>query len=124
MLNSATGHLRQGTAVDAAGVSESVVWYRYDGRSGLCRVGLKKSFARRWGAVTYIEPGELGMWLDAGEELATVETERGNYSVRMPVAGVLVQANTLLAADPDLVNREPAGAGWIAEYRPSRWPPA
>ena len=102
---------------------EPEVWYRYESASGICRIGVTDCFAGILGRVTYVEPGEVGMGLEDGDEVASLETERGNYSLRAPAPGVLVETNRRLVDDPDLANRDPAGAGWIADYRPDYWPP-
>ncbi|WP_345105727.1 hypothetical protein [Candidatus Villigracilis vicinus] len=38
-----------------------------------------------------------------------------------PVSGVLLRGNDKLAADPNIVSRDPYGEGWIAELKPANW---
>jgi glycine cleavage system H protein len=53
--------------------------------------------------------------------VATVESSKFVGPVPAPVTGVLLRGNEKLAADPNVVSRDPYGEGWIAEIKPSNW---
>ena len=50
---------------------------------------------------------------DAGDDLGVVESTRTTADFHAPVDGVITAINTKLLADPELINTDPYGAGWL-----------
>lgn len=63
------------------------------------------------------EPGEEKV--DAGDELGVVESVKAASDFYAPLSGVVVAVNEALLDNPELVNEDPTGAGWIFEMKPS-----
>ena len=50
--------------------------------------------------------------------MAVVESTKAASDVYAPLAGVIVQGNPALAGQPELVNTDPYGEGWLVRLRP------
>jgi glycine cleavage system H protein len=68
-----------------------------------------------------VTPKKVGRKLRAQQSVATVESGKWVGPVPCPVAGVLVEINTELVAQPGLINTDPYGAGWVARIEPDDW---
>jgi glycine cleavage system H lipoate-binding protein len=58
---------------------------------------------------------------DLGDPAATVSTAAGTFGVWAPVGGSVLAVNPRLADDPDLLARDPEGAGWLLRLAPRDW---
>jgi glycine cleavage system H protein len=91
---------------------------------GTLRVGMTSVAAHLAGSnlvgVT-VKAKNIGQEVAKGKSLATVESSKFVGPVPAPVTGVLLRANEKLAADPNVVSRDPYGEGWIAEMKPVNW---
>jgi len=99
--------------------SDSGLWLRPEG--GLVRVGLSDFTQQRNGDIAFVEVRSEGTILEAGEELAVVETIKVNLSIPSPLGGRIVEVNCALEGDPELVNLDPYLKGWLAVLEPSSW---
>jgi len=63
-------------------------------------------------------PGTL---LEQGRGIAIVELAKSIISVKSPLSGAIVRINPQLASEPELLNRAPYGAGWMAVVQPNNW---
>jgi glycine cleavage system H protein len=55
----------------------------------------------------------------AGDACATVESVKAASDVYAPIGGEVVEGNAQLADQPELINQDPYGAGWIMKLRPA-----
>jgi len=62
-----------------------------------------------------------GTVLEQGRGIAIVELAKSIISVKSPLSGAIVKINPQLASEPELLNRAPYGAGWMAVVQPSDW---
>ncbi len=81
---------------------------------GKVRIGVTDYAQRELGDIVYVERPEVGQKVAQGDQIATLESVKAVGEVYSPVSGEVVEANTELEASPELVNKEPYGAGWIA----------
>ncbi len=102
--------------------TEDGLWVIWDEEARMARLGLSDYRRQNTGEVTFVELPERGMDLAAGEELANVETENADISVAAPFAGTVLALNLALVANPELMNQDPYGAGWLVDVRPEAWP--
>lgn len=86
-------------------------WIGKDG--GLYVVGITDHAQDLLGDITYVELPEVGRTVAAHEETALVESVKAASDVYAPVAGTVAEVNETLGAQPELVNKEPYGAGWF-----------
>ena len=70
------------------------------------------------GDLVYVEVPELDRQLDAGEQAGVVESVKTASDIYAPIAGVVVEVNPALEDEPELVNNDPYGAGWMYKIKP------
>jgi glycine cleavage system H protein len=87
-------------------------WVEDEG-DGVVRVGITDHAQGLLGDMVYVELPEIGRSVDAAEECAVVESVKAASDVYSPVRGEIVEVNELLADNPDLVNKDPYGDGWL-----------
>jgi glycine cleavage system H protein len=92
------------------------VWARLHG-DGTATVGITAMGVAQAGEVYMCRPKPPGAEVERGRSIAVVELAKSIVSVKSPVSGVVVEANPRLAAEPELVHRDPYGQGWIARLR-------
>jgi glycine cleavage system H lipoate-binding protein len=88
---------------------------------GAVVVGLTAALARDLGGDLRLTLPEPGATLEAGDPAATVSTAAGTFGVWAPVGGSVLAVNPRLAEDPDLLARDPEGAGWLLRLAPRDW---
>jgi glycine cleavage system H protein len=87
-------------------------WIEDEG-DGTVKVGITDHAQALLGDMVYVELPEIGRSVDAGEECAVVESVKAASDVYSPVTGEIVEVNELLNDDPDLVNKDAFGDGWL-----------
>jgi len=92
-------------------------WTRDEG--GLLRVGISPLLGWLSGGFTSVSLKPAGSELQQGKSLGSVEGPRHFDVVKSPVAGVVVETNSSLLAEPRLLNREPFSRGWMTLIKPS-----
>ncbi|WP_111894396.1 glycine cleavage system protein GcvH [Acinetobacter sp. MB5] len=70
------------------------------------------------GDLVYIEVPELDRHLDAAEQSGVVESVKTASDIYSPIAGIVVEVNAALEDEPELVNNDPYGAGWMYKIKP------
>lgn len=98
---------------------EKHVWARPE--DGVVVVGLTdvaQNLAKKIISVTLKKTGRK---LAKGKSLGTVESSKWVGPVPAPVAGEILEVNEALKGDPELLNRDPYGEGWIAKLAPDDW---
>ena len=87
-------------------------WLRRES-DGSVTVGITEHAANSLGDLVYVELPEVGQDVDAGGEMAVVESVKAASDVYAPVAGSVTAVNEDLADDPEKINSDPYGDGWI-----------
>jgi glycine cleavage system H protein len=95
---------------------EEQVWARMAG-DGFATVGITALGIGLAGEIYMCRPKAPGAEVVQGRAVAVVELAKSIVSVKSPVSGVVVEINPHLADAPELVHRDPYGAGWIARLR-------
>ncbi|WP_151710464.1 glycine cleavage system protein GcvH [Acinetobacter brisouii] len=91
-------------------------WARIEG--DLVVTGITDHAQDALGDLVYIEVPELDRQLDAGEQAGVVESVKTASDIYAPIAGVVVEVNPALEDEPELVNNDPYGAGWMYKIKP------
>jgi len=86
---------------------------------GSVEIGITDHAQGALGDLVFVEVPETGRQLAAGDAFAVVESVKAASDVYCPVAGEVVAGNDALATQPELINQEPYGQGWIARIRPA-----
>ena len=81
--------------------------------NGAMEVGISEHAQSALGDLVFVEVPEAGRALKAGEACAVVESVKAASDVYSPVSGKVIAGNPALAAQPELVNQDPYGAGWL-----------
>ncbi|MBX0324477.1 glycine cleavage system protein GcvH [Halomicroarcula sp. F13] len=92
---------------------ESHEWVRVD--DGTARVGITDFAQDELGDVVFVELPDEGEELTAGDEFGVVESIKAVSDVYAPVSGTVTGVNEALFDDPELVNEDPFGEGWMVE---------
>ncbi len=104
--------------------SQRGLWVMPDESSQTARLGLSDYTQQSSGDVAFVSLPASGQAVQAGQELATVETIKVDLEVQAPFDGEIVAANAALEDAPELINQDPYGRGWLVEVRPTQWPVA
>lgn len=91
-------------------------WVRLDG--DLVVTGITDHAQDALGDLVYVEAPDVGVHLMAGDTAGFVESVKTASDIFVPVDGEIIEVNVLLEEDPDLVNTDPYGDGWIYKIKP------
>ena len=80
---------------------------------GTVLIGITDHAQRLLGDLVFVEIPEVGRAVTAAESCAVVESVKAASDVYSPLDGVIVEVNEALADNPELVNQDPYGEGWI-----------
>jgi glycine cleavage system H protein len=100
---------------------EPQTWARPEA-DGAVTVGITSLGIKLSGEIYMCRPKPVGQPVQAGRSIAVVELAKAIVSVKSPLAGVVLAINERLAAEPELVHRDPYGQGWLARLQPEDWP--
>jgi glycine cleavage system H protein len=93
-------------------------WLRKE-EDGSITVGITDYAQAALGDLVYVEIPEIGQNIDAGGEMAVVESVKAASDVYSPLSGKITNVNEILANEPQIINLDPYGEGWIACIFPS-----
>lgn len=88
-------------------------WLRQE-EDGSVTVGISDHAQSALGDLVYVELPEVGQSVESGGEMAVVESVKAASDVYSPVSGEVVAINDALADEPEKINSDPYGDGWIA----------
>ncbi|MDU6102172.1 MAG: glycine cleavage system protein GcvH [Acinetobacter sp.] len=91
-------------------------WVKIEG--DLVITGITDHAQDELGDLVYVETPEVGSKVTAGEQAGVVESVKTASDIHAPVSGTVVEVNTDLEDDPDFVNDDPYGKGWIYKIKP------
>ncbi|MFI2607170.1 glycine cleavage system protein GcvH [Kitasatospora sp. NPDC018619] len=83
------------------------------------RVGLTDYAQQQLGDIVLVELPEAGSKLEAGQEFGNVESVKSVSMLYAPLSGSVAATNTDLDSEPEAINSDPYGDGWIIEITPS-----
>ena len=80
---------------------------------GTVEIGITDHAQSALGDLVFVEVPEVGRAVKAGEASAVVESVKAASDVYSPVSGKVIASNDRLATQPELLNQDPYGAGWL-----------
>jgi glycine cleavage system H protein len=92
-------------------------WLRRED-DGSVTVGITDHAQNALGDLVYVELPEIDQELDAEGEMAVVESVKAASDVYSPISGTVIAVNQALSDDPEKINADPYGDGWIVRIRP------
>ena len=91
--------------------TEEHEWVRIE--DNIAIVGITDFAQGELGDIVYLEIDTLDSQIDSNEVFGTVEAVKTVSDLFMPIAGKVVEVNPILEDNPELVNEDPYGEGWI-----------
>ena len=91
-------------------------WIRLES-DGTAVVGITDFAQRELGDIVYVDINTVGETISEGELFGTVEAVKTVSDLYLPVSGEILEFNAALEADPDLVNSDPYGEGWMVRIK-------
>jgi len=79
------------------------------------KVGISSYASQELGNVVYIELPKVGQKVEAGQEVAILESTKAAADIYCPVSGTITAINQKLTEDPSLLNSSPEKDGWLFE---------
>ena len=90
-------------------------WIKIEGESAT--VGITHHAQKELGDVVFVELPETGARFDAMQTFGTVESVKAVSDLFCPAAGSVTEINGELADNPDVVNEDPHGKGWLIKLK-------
>jgi glycine cleavage system H protein len=95
--------------------SAAHVWLRVEGDMAV--LGLSDYLQDQMGEITKVELPDLGDMLRASRRMGHVESEEASSPIDAPITGEVVEVNPEALENPDLLNSDPFGSGWLLRVR-------
>ncbi|MBU0627856.1 MAG: glycine cleavage system protein GcvH [Nanoarchaeota archaeon] len=90
-------------------------WVRLEG--DIATVGVTYFAQKQLTDIVFVELPEKGKNVEQGKQMAVIESVKSVSDVFSPVSGEVIEVNDKLKDNPELINNEPYGAGWIAKIK-------
>ncbi|MAK07655.1 MAG: glycine cleavage system protein H [Marinoscillum sp.] len=90
-------------------------WIRVDGEHAY--IGITDFAQGELGDIVYVEIETLEESVDMGNVFGTIEAVKTVSDLFMPVNGVIIEVNEKLESEPELVNNDPYGEGWMVKIK-------
>lgn len=87
-------------------------WLRLE-NDGRVTAGITDYAQQQLGDIVYVELPAIGARFDTTANLAVIESVKAVGEIKMPIAGTVSEINWRLADEPELVNHDPQGEGWL-----------
>lgn len=95
--------------------TEDHEWIKVDGENAI--VGVTDFAQKELGDIVFVEVETLDEELDKGDSFGTIEAVKTVSDMFMPISGTVVEFNENLESDPELINTDPYGEGWIVKVK-------
>ena len=92
-------------------------WIRVEG--DIAYVGITDYAQEQLGDIVFVDIPTVGESLEAGEVFGTNEVVKTISDLFLPVAGEVLEQNEALEENPELVNKDPYGEGWLIKMKPA-----
>ena len=98
--------------------NDSHEWVRLEA-DGTVTVGITAHAQEALGDVVFVETPEVGSELSAGSSAGVVESVKAASDIYSPIDGAVLATNPALEGEPELVNSDPYGEGWMFRLQPA-----
>ena len=92
-------------------------WIRVEG--DIAYVGITDYAQDQLGDIVFVDIQTVGETLNAGDVFGTIEVVKTISDIFLPVGGEVLEQNEALADQPELVNQDPYGEGWLIKIKPA-----
>lgn len=90
-------------------------WIKVEGDTAI--VGITDFAQKELGDIVFVEVDTVGQNIDANEVFGTIEAVKTVSDLFLPVAGEILELNSAIESNPELVNSDPYGKGWIIKMK-------
>ena len=94
--------------------TEDHEWLRLE-EDGILSIGITDYAQDQLGDIVYVELPEPGKPLHTGDDLVVIESVKTAGEIKAPVTGQVAKVNERLSEEPEVVNTDPLGDGWIVK---------
>ncbi len=91
-------------------------WIRLEGE--VAYIGITDYAQEQLGDIVFVDIPTVGETLSTGEVFGTIEVVKTISDLFLPVGGEILEENEALADQPELVNKDPYGEGWLIKIKP------
>ncbi|NJL57621.1 glycine cleavage system protein GcvH [bacterium] len=95
--------------------SPSDEWVRIDGDTAT--IGISDYAQDALNDIVYVELPEVDEAVEKGKPFGSVESVKAASDLNAPVSGTVIEVNTALEDDPEMINSDPFGSGWIIKVK-------
>ena len=95
--------------------TEDHEWVKLDGDYAF--VGVTDFAQKELGDIVFVEVDTMDEELEKGESFGTIEAVKTVSDMFMPIGGTIIEFNENLESDPEAINKDPYGDGWIVKLK-------
>jgi len=88
-------------------------WAKVEGNTAT--IGITDYAQEQLGEITFVELPETGMQLQQSEEFAVIESSKAASDVYAPLSGKVIEINSQLETEPELINNDCYNSGWVCK---------
>lgn len=89
-------------------------WLRIEGAIGI--IGISDYAQDQLNDIVFVELPEVGATFQKGQSFGVVESVKAASDIYAPVSGKVIEVNTALEDEPEVINSDPYGKGWIVKF--------
>lgn len=86
-------------------------------KDGKYTIGLTDYAVEQLGDIVFLELPEVGAEFHKNEVFATIESVKAASEIYMPISGTIVEVNTAVADNPEILNESPFEKGWLVKVK-------
>ena len=87
--------------------------------NGLLKIGVSEFAIDQLGDIVFVELADQGKTLEKGETFGTIESVKAVEEVYLPFSGEIVFVNESVIDNPELLQNDPIGEGWLIVIKPN-----
>ena len=95
--------------------TESHEWVKTEG--DLAYVGITDFAQHELGDIVFVEVDTVGETMSKGDTFGTIEAVKTVSDMYLPVSGEIIEFNALIESNPETINKDPYGEGWIIKVK-------
>lgn len=95
--------------------TEDHEWVRVEGDEAF--IGITDFAQKELGDIVFVEVETIDEELDQGEAFGTIEAVKTVSDLFMPVGGIVLELNGKVEDEPEVINKDPYGDGWIVKIK-------
>jgi len=97
--------------------TESHEWVRIEGEFAF--IGISDFAQHELGDIVFVEVDTVGETLSKGDTFGTIEAVKTVSDIYLPIGGEIIEFNQLIEANPETINKDPYGDGWVIKIKMS-----